>query len=170
MMILRGLAVLAAIMTVYCGLALEGVAGGRTLWPHVPAVAIILAAWSIPLAPGVVAGGVIGLCCDALATGPMGPGMVAGVIVTSIGSLLRQRWALESPVAAALFGMATAGGFLAGPLVVTTLLAEVPLPATTLHLHLARAISSAMAATALIIGARMTGRLLKGLTGMLLNV
>jgi len=170
MMFLRVSAIVVALVAVYCGLAFEAVSGGRTLLPQTAAVAIILAAWSLPMAPAVAIAAAVGLCCDAIGSGPLGPGMLAGTIAACLGSVARRRWELESPLAAALFGMGVAAGFLAGPLVATTLLAESPMPAATLHLHLARAISSGMTATAMLLVARIATRLLKAMTGVLLNV
>ncbi|QDT52413.1 hypothetical protein Pan44_04240 [Caulifigura coniformis] len=170
MMIVRMTAIALATSAVYFGLALEAVSGGRTLLPQTAAVAIILAAWSLPLAPAVAIASAVGLCCDAIGVGPLGPGMIAGTMAACLGSVARRRWELESPLAAALFGIALGAGFLAGPLVASTMLAESPMPAETLHLHLARAISSALAATAMLLALRTSARLLKATTRLLLNV
>ena len=114
--------------------------------------------------------GIVGLAHDAIGIGPIGPGIIAAVLAVFLGVTARESWELETPLAASLFGMALASGFLASPLVVTTLSAEVPIPAATLHLHLARALASALAATLLLIAARLVARAFKALTGVLLTV
>jgi hypothetical protein len=155
---------------IYFGLGLEAVAGGRTLWPHVPAVVLILAAWWLRTAPAVLIAAIVGLGCDAIGTGPFGPGVIAAVIAVFVGSMARDRWELESPVAASLFGMAVAAAFLAGPMVVMALAGEASIPAATLQVQVARGISSALAATGIVIVARIARRTLKAMTGVLLNV
>lgn len=154
----------------YLSLAAESVAGGRTLLPHAPSAAIVLAAWSLSMTPAVLIAALVGVCCDAIGTGLLGPGIVAAIAAVLVSSTLKQRWELESPLAAVLFGMGVAGTFLAGPLVVTSVLNDQANPVALLHLQIARAISSAMAAAGLIVAARVASRLIKGATGVLLNV
>jgi hypothetical protein len=170
MTLVRILAAVAMTAAIYFGLGIEAVAGGRTLWPHVPAVVLILAAWSLRTAPAVLIAAVVGLGCDAIGAGPLGPGVVAAVSAVFVGSLMRDRWELESPLAASLFGMAVAAGFLAGPIIVMTFTGEASIPLGTLQVQVARAISSALAATGLLLVARVARRSLKALTGVLLNV
>ena len=170
MTLLRSLAIMASAVAIYFGLGFEAVAGGRTLWPHVPAVVLILAAWSLQTAPAILIAAVVGLGCDAIGTSSLGPGVIAAVVAAFAGSVVRDRWELESPLAASLLGMAMAAGFLAGPVAVTAIASEAPVPLPAIQLCLARAISSALAATALLLAARIASRLLKAMTGVLLNV
>ena len=170
MTVLRVLAALSMCVAIYFGLGFEAIAGGRTLWPHAPAVVLVLVAWSLRTTPAILIAAVVGLGCDVIATGPLGPGLIAAVSASFVGSIARDRWELESPLAASLFGMAVAAGFLAGPMIVLAVARQAEIPAATLHLQLARAISSALAATAFLLIARIAGRIFKAMTGVLLNV
>jgi hypothetical protein len=170
MTVLRILAVVTMLAAIHIGLGFESVAGGRTLWPHVPAVVLILAAWTLRTAPAVLIAAAIGLGCDAIGTGPLGPGIITAVSAVFVGSIARDRWELESPLAAALFGMAIAAALLAGPVIVISIAAEMSIPIATVQLQVARAISSSLAATGLLLAARIAKRSLKAVTGVLLNV
>jgi hypothetical protein len=170
MTFLRILAAAAITAAIYFGLGIEAVAGGRTLWPHVPAVVLILAAWSLRTVLAMLIAVVVGLGCDAIGTGLIGPGVVAAVIAVFVGSVARDRWELESPVAASLFGMVIAVGFLAGPMIVMAVASETSMPAAMLQVQVARGISSALAATGVVIVARVVRRTLRAMTGVLLNV
>jgi hypothetical protein len=170
MTVLRFLVAVVISAAIYFGLGFEAVAGGRTLWPHVPAVLLILAAWSVRTAPAVLISAVVGLGCDAIGTGPLGPGVIAAVGAVFVGSVARERWELESPLAAALFGMGVAAAFLAGPAVVMAIASEAPIPVGTAQVQVARAISSALGATGLLLAARIASRMLKAMTGVLLDV
>jgi hypothetical protein len=170
MTFIRILAAVATSAAIYFGLGLEAVAGGRTLWPHVPAIVLILAVWSFQTAPAVLIAAVVGLGCDAIGTGPLGPGVIAAVMTAFVGTLMRDRWELESPVAAAWFGMVVAAAFLAGPMIVMRFAEGASIPLAILQVQVARAISSALAATGVVIVARVSSRMLKVMTGVLLNV
>jgi hypothetical protein len=170
MNILRFVAVVILSAAIYFGLGIEAVAGGRTLWPHVPAVVLILAAWSLPTGPAVVITAVVGLGCDAIGTGPLGPGVIAAVAAAFVGSIARERWDLESPLAASLFGMGVGASFLAGPVVTMSIAGDSPVPLAMVQVQVARAISSALGATVLLLAARIGSRATKALTGVLLDV
>ncbi len=154
----------------YFALATEAVAGGRTLLPHLPAVALILAAWGLTMSPGVLVAAAVGLGCDAIGSGPLGPGVATAVAAAAVSSWLKARWELQSPLAAMLLGIGVAAVLLAGPAVAVELASGRALPADRLQLPVARGISSAMAATAIIVAARALRRLFRGATGLLLNV
>ncbi|OAI56589.1 hypothetical protein AYO47_08855 [Planctomyces sp. SCGC AG-212-M04] len=170
MSVLRILAIGGMSAAIYLGLGFEAVAGGRTLWPHVPAVVLILAAWSFRTAPAVLIAAVVGLGCDAIGTGPMGPSVIAAVSAAFVGSVARERWELESPLAASLFGMGVAAVFLAAPAVVTAIAGEGPVPIGMAQVQVARAIASALVATGLLLVARIASRVLKAMTAVLLDV
>jgi hypothetical protein len=169
-MTLRVLTIVAMTTAIYCGLGTEAVAGGRTLWPHAPAVVLILAAWSLSTTPAVLIAAAVGLGCDAIGTGPLGPGVIAAVSAVFVGSIARERWELESPLAASLFGMGVAAVALAGPTVALAVGGGTPIASTAIQLSAARAISSALAATALVLAARTLSRVVKAMTGVLLHV
>ena len=132
--------------------------------------AAILAAWALRTAPAVAIAAGVGLCCDAIGTGPLGPGVITAVAVVFVGSIARERWELESPLASALFGIGVAAVFLAGPILVLAVAGAAPVPISTMQVQVARAISSALGATGLLLAARISARLAKGVTGVLLDL
>ncbi|HVJ87076.1 MAG TPA: hypothetical protein VM452_15585 [Caulifigura sp.] len=149
-----GLGLLLA-LAVYFAVAMEAVIGGRTLMPHAPAVVLIVATWFLPTTPAVVMAAAIGLGCDAVGTGLLGPGVIAAVTAAVIGSTLRHRWQLESLLAVILFGMGVGLTLIAGPIVAGSLLPTGGEEIPGLQIEVARATSSAMAALGITLLARL---------------
>jgi hypothetical protein len=145
------------VVAIYAAISVEAVCGGRTLLPHAPAVALILVAWAVPATHVVIVAAGIGLGCDAIGQQAFGPGLIAAVVAAIVGSNLRAQWQLETPVAAVLFGVGVGAMLIAGPDLARQLCHESDLEVGSLQLDVARAMSSAMAATGLILAARVAG-------------
>lgn len=165
----RIFAALIVLAVAYLSFALEVTAGGRTLLPHAPAVFLILASWSLPALSAIFAAAAIGLTCDAIGQGPLGPGLVTAVLVVFIAGGFRRRWELESLLAVMLFATAVSLAFLAGRDVIAAQLTNVADLAPPLQLLAARAVASALAALALVMLARFAAKATSGFAAMLLS-
>jgi rod shape-determining protein MreD len=130
----------------YAGFALEASLGSRSIAPHLPLAFLIGAVWMLPVSPAVLVAALIGLGCDALGPGPLGPGMLSATLAAWIGSNVRNREELSSPLAFVLLGAAMIGVTFAGQVGLTAFIAQHSLDLKPAAL----VISARTAATALV--------------------
>ena len=96
----------------YAAFVCEASLSEPSVLPHAPAAFLAWAAWSAPCAFAIVAAALVGFGCDLIGTGPLGPGVIAGTVVSLVAVGIRRRWKLESMLAFVMFATVTSGALL----------------------------------------------------------
>lgn len=156
----RAASVIGVMAIGYGAIVVESMLASPTLLPHLPLALLTAAIWSIGASPAICVGGLVGLGCDVLGWGPIGPGIVAGSLTAFLCHAVRRHGELDSVAALILLAAAIVGLTLAGEAATAAVVTRQPVDWRLAGTVIAgRATTTALLAGGLLIAARSVRRL-----------
>jgi hypothetical protein len=148
------------VIATYAALVAESATHAASTAPHWPLAVLVGLTWNAGPLAAILGGAAIGLGCDAIAAGAIGPGLCACVLASVVAYTIRERRSLQSLLAFVLWSYAFGVSALLGKNAAHNVLEHRgPLAGDPILPTLSRAVATSMLCAAILVGARLLRRI-----------